>query len=90
MSSSIEREAATQTQTLCSDAGFVFYLWVHPKPEKNSKSERNPKPQKTQNLKKPEKKPKKNPERNSFTKPDGYLNPTQNPMGSGAKFHPWV
>jgi hypothetical protein len=38
MSSSIEREAATQTQTLCSDAGFVFYLWVHPKPEKKTRN----------------------------------------------------
>jgi hypothetical protein len=53
MSSSIEREAATQTQTLCSDAGFVFYLWVHPKPEKKleigkkPETPKNSKPKKT-------------------------------------------
>jgi hypothetical protein len=83
-------------------AGFIFHLRVHPKPGKNLKPERNLKNlkpernlKKTQNpketLKNPERNPKP-PERNPFIKPDGHPNPTQNPMGLGAKFHPrvWV
>jgi hypothetical protein len=64
---------------------FVFHLWVHLKPEKNLKLERNPK--------KLEKNSK--PERNKKTMKETHLqNPTgtrthRNPTGSGsgAKFH---
>jgi hypothetical protein len=45
-------------------AGFIFHLWVHPKPERNLKPENLPKKLKTR----------KNTERNPFTKPDGHLN----------------
>jgi hypothetical protein len=83
-------------------AGFIFHPRVHPD-KKNLKSERNLKktrnleetqktPQKNLKPKKARKKYEKNPERNSFTKPDGHLNPTRNPTdsSSGAKFYPRV
>jgi hypothetical protein len=50
------------------DAGFVFYLWVHSKPEKKLET-RNPK--KTQNLKKPKKKPKKTLKETHLQNPTG-------------------
>jgi hypothetical protein len=69
-------------------------------PETRKEFEKTLKPKKTQkepkqNLKtlKPEEKPDRNPktpERNTFIKPDGHLNLTRNPMGSGASFQPWV
>jgi hypothetical protein len=56
-------------------AGFIFHPRVHPKPERNLKK-------KTQNP--------KTPERNIFTKPDGHLNLTKNPMSSHDKFNPTI
>jgi hypothetical protein len=100
MSSSIEREAATQTQTLCSDAGFIFYLWVHSKPEKKLKigkkteTQKNSKPEKKtrkETLKKPWKKliykTRRVPELNP--KPDGFgcqISPVG--LSSSDKFNP--
>jgi hypothetical protein len=65
------------------NADFVFYLQVHPKPEKNPETQKNPR----KNSK--PKRNKKTPERNPFTKPDGHPNLTQNRTSSvsGAKFH---
>jgi hypothetical protein len=61
--------------------GFHFSPVGAPETRKKLKTQKKPE--------KPERNP-KTPERNSFTKSDGHSNPTQNPTGSGAKFHPWV
>jgi hypothetical protein len=74
--------------------GFIFHLWVQSK-HKKTETPKDPKLKRNKKIEtrhKPETPPKnpKNPERNQFTKPDGHLNPTRNPMDSGAKFYPWV